>query len=120
MNSIISIEGIECYAYHGCLEEEAVIGCNYEVDVYIETDLSKSFSSDDLKDTVDYGMVYGVVKKEMDVRSKLIEHVANRIAEKLAIQIKVFEKISVRVTKFNPPVNGNVEKASVIVLKKKE
>ena len=115
MGSLISVEGIECYAYHGCLDEEAIIGGRYMVDVYVEADVSKSFSSDDLNDTVDYSMITDVVLKEMAVRSKLIEHVAKRIMDALAGNIKAYEKISVRVTKFNPPVKGNVEKTSVLL-----
>ena len=110
--SLISVEGIECYAYHGCLEEEAVIGGRYQVDVYVEADVSKSFTTDDLNDTVDYSMITDIVLIEMAVRSKLIEHVCKRILNKLIKNIGKFEKISVRVTKFHPPVNGNVEKTS--------
>ena len=115
MDSLISVEGIECYAYHGCLDEEAVIGGRYLVDVYVQADVSKSFATDHLHDTVDYSMITDLVLKEMSVRSKLIEHVCKRISDALVQYIKVFEKISVRVTKFNPPVNGNVEKTSIFI-----
>ena len=117
MSQLISIEGIECYSYHGCQEEEAVIGGKYSVDIYVWKNVSNSFSSDELYNTVDYGMVHDVVRKEMSIRSKLIEHVTNRILEKLSEKIKAFEKISVRVTKFNPPVNGKIEKASFLLTK---
>ena len=110
--SLISVEGIECYAYHGCLDEEAIIGGRYLVDDYVEADVSKSFETDHLHDTVDYSMITDVVLKEMAVRSKLIEHVCKRISDALVKNIKAYEKISVRVTKFHPPVNGNVEKTS--------
>lgn len=119
MNPLISVEGIKCYAYHGCLEEEVVIGGHYSVDVHVWSDVSKSFDTDHLNDTVDYGMVTEIVLKEMAVKSKLIEHVCNRILQALSKQIKIYEKISVRVIKFNPPVHGDVEKVSVLLSKKK-
>lgn len=112
--SLISVEGIECYAYHGCLDEESVIGGRFSVDVLIETDMSKSFVSDDLKDTIDYTTVYNLVKQEMAIRSNLIEHAAGRILEKISRQVK-FIKITVKVTKFNPPVNGNLEKTVILI-----
>jgi dihydroneopterin aldolase len=115
MGSLITVEGIESYAYHGCLDEEAIIGGKYSVDVYVEADVSKSFVTDHLHDTVDYSMITDVVLKEMAVRSKLIEHVAKRILDALVQHIKEFEKISVRVTKFHPPVNGNVEKTGIFI-----
>jgi dihydroneopterin aldolase len=115
MKSLITVEGIDCYAYHGCLDEEAVIGGKYAVDVYVEADVSKSFVTDDLHDTVDYGMITDVVRAEMAVRSKLIEHAAKRILDGLVKNIRVYEKISVRVVKFHPPVNGNVERTSIFI-----
>lgn len=111
--SLITVEGIKCYAYHGCLDEEAIIGGKYSVDVYVEADVSKSFETDNLHDTVDYSMITDIVLKEMAVRSKLIEHACKRVVDKLVLYIKEYEKISVRVTKFHPPVNGNVEKTSI-------
>lgn len=113
--SLISIEGIECYAFHGCLEEEAVIGGYYLTDVYIHADVNRAFISDKLDDTVDYVMVHEVVRREMAVRSNLIEHVASRILNAIEREIKSHKKIQVRVTKINPPVNGQAGCASVLV-----
>jgi dihydroneopterin aldolase len=112
---VISVEGIECYAYHGCLPEEAVIGSRYLVDVYVHGDFSASFRSDKLEDTVDYGMINEVVVTQMAIPSKLIEHVANRIIQKLQEKIASYEKLEVRVTKFNPPVDGNLEKTTFFI-----
>ena len=103
------------YAYHGCLEEEAVIGANYIVDVCIETDFQKAERTDDLSETVDYVVVYNIVKSQMAIRSKLIEHVAGRIAEVLIREFFEMEKVNVTVTKLNPPMNGDVKEVSVTV-----
>jgi dihydroneopterin aldolase len=112
---IINVNGIKLYAYHGCLEEEAVIGANYVVDVRIETDFNVAQRTDDLSKTVDYVVVYNIVKSEMAIRSKLIEHVAGRIAEHLIRQLPEIEKVDVAVTKINPPMNGDVDSVSVTV-----
>lgn len=111
----IIVEGIKLYAYHGCLDEEARIGCDYLVDIYLETDFSKAAYTDDLSETIDYTYVYTIVKEQMAIRSKLIEHVANRIAHQLKSNLKILERVSVKVTKLNPPMNGHVEKVSVII-----
>ena len=110
---IIKVSGIKLYAYHGCLEEEAKIGCNYIVDVSIETDFSEAAKKDDLNKTVDYVKVYEVVKAEMAIRSKLIEHVAKRITDKLIKNISLIRTVDVTLKKLNPPVNGEIESASV-------
>ncbi len=102
------INAINCYAFHGCLPEEAIIGAQYRVDVEIEKDFSKPMASDELSDTVDYGMVYQVVRDQMDIRSKLIEHVCSRILDSIHVRIKGPKVLRVIVTKFSPPVNGPV------------
>ncbi|MBN8701815.1 MAG: dihydroneopterin aldolase [Bacteroidetes bacterium] len=113
MNSI-EIEGIKIYAYHGCLAEEAKIGGHYIVDVYINVDFEESAITDDLAKTIDYVTVYDIVKKEMAIRSKLIEHVARRINLSIKNTFAEIHQVKVKVTKIVPPMNGNVEKVSVV------
>lgn len=111
---LIKVEGIRCRAFHGCLEEEALIGGDYIVNVHAQGDLSEAEQSDQLNNTVDYGEVTSIVMAEMSQRSKLIEHVANRILQSLKAR---WESISftVEVIKLKPPINGNVEQVSYTV-----
>ncbi|HXC05948.1 MAG TPA: dihydroneopterin aldolase [Bacteroidia bacterium] len=111
---IININGIRLHAYHGCLPEEAKLGTDYRVDVSIETDFSASEKTDKLADTVDYCDVYAIVKKEMEIRSKLIEHVCRRILDGLTGKWPKAH-IEVEVTKLRPPIQGDVESVSVIL-----
>src|ERR1017187_10896357 len=75
----IIVEGISIYSYHGCLEEEAKIGGNYIVDVIMETDFIEATKTDDLSKTIDYVIVFNIVKAQMAIHSKLIESVGQRI-----------------------------------------
>lgn len=111
---IITINNIRFYAYHGCLKEEALIGGNFIVDIKIYTDYSLAAKNDDLSKTVDYCDVYEIVKREMKIRSKLIEHAAERIANALKKEIPKIDKVTVRLTKIAPPVNGEVGNVSVV------
>jgi dihydroneopterin aldolase len=111
----IHVKGIKLYAFHGCLEEEAVIGGNYIVDVKIETDFSRAQVTDELSKTVDYVDVYAIVKEQMSVRCRLIEHAAALIAGGLIKQLPAIERTEVTVTKINPPMNGDVAEVSVTV-----
>ena len=113
MKNKINIEGIKLYAFHGCLEEEAKIGANYIVDVYMTTDFSKAAITDDLIETIDYCSIYEIAKKQMGVRSKLIEQVCKRIYDNVTSDFKTITYLKVKVTKLLPPMNGNVEKVSV-------
>jgi dihydroneopterin aldolase len=106
----IGVHGIKLYAFHGCTDEEQKIGTNYEVDVVIELDLSKPSISDNLNETVDYVIIYDIVREEMSIKSRLIEHVAKRISYALMQQIPEIQKIKVTVAKLHPPVNGIVNR----------
>jgi len=110
----ILVTGIKCYAYHGCLEEEEIIGGNYVVDLQIETDFEKAASSDELSETVDYVDVYEIVKVQMGIRSKLIEHAAKRICEAMMKKLPRIKNAKVKVTKLNPPIPGDVQEVSVV------
>jgi dihydroneopterin aldolase len=113
MTDTIHIEGIKLYGYHGCLEEEAKIGGNYVIDVYLTTDFSEAVKTDELTNTIDYGAVYEICKAEMAIRSKLIEHVCYRIYKKISSTFPPLQAVRVRVTKLVPPMNGDVDKVSV-------
>ena len=113
--NIIEVNGIKVHAYHGCLEEEARIGGEYVVDVALHTNFRKAAESDELERTLDYVKVNDIVVKEMKVRSKLIEHVGNRILEQLQKEFAPLERIEVRVTKVKPPINGSVDNVRVVL-----
>ena len=75
----IRVKNIVCYAYHGCMSEEASVGQQYLVDVEIRLDFSEAAKKDDLNKTIDYCDINRIVEEEMAIRSKLIEHVGQRI-----------------------------------------
>ncbi len=111
----IEVEGIKLFGYHGCLDEEGLIGTDYRVNVTVWGDLQKAAESDNLKDTLDYVIIYRVVAGEMAVRAKLIEHVAKRILKKLLEQMPLVQKAEIKLSKLHPPINGDVERVSVVM-----
>lgn len=115
--SIIHLKNIRIYAYHGCLAEEAQIGSDYLVNLKVKADLSKASQTDCLEDTADYVHLNRIVKEEMAVRSKLLEHVANRITERVFCELPAVEKAKVSVSKINPPIGGDVEEVAVVLKK---
>lgn len=79
----------------------------------MSTDFSKAAQADDLLETIDYCTVYEIVKKEMKVRSKLIEQVADRIFRALKAEFPSLTGLHVKLIKLLPPMNGDVERVSV-------
>ena len=109
----IKLQNIRTFSFHGCLEEEAKIGSDYRVDLEIKTDLRKSSVSDELKDTVDYVLLNRIVEEEMAIRSKLLEHVAQRIITRIFKEILSVSRILLGVSKLNPPIGGDVEAVTI-------
>lgn len=109
----ISVEGMEFFAYHGCFEEEQVIGTRFEVDVFLETDTQVAEQTDDLTKTVNYQEIYLLVKAEMAENSKLLEHVARRILDRIEKEYPTVTGSRIRISKLNPPVGGKVDRVSV-------
>jgi dihydroneopterin aldolase len=110
---LIAVEGLQFYAHHGYYKEEQVLGGKYTVDIYMEVNFTEAATADDLKKTIDYEKVYILTKQEMSIHSKLIEHVCNRIAHSIKNQFTEIEKLKVRLSKYNPPLKGNVERVFV-------
>jgi len=117
---IIEVNNIKLYAFHGCLDEEAKIGSEYRVDIKVSANLQTSADSDALVDTVDYVHLNYIVKQEMVIRSKLLEHVAQRILDRIFNELPMVQKARVSVAKINPPIGGNVEDVTIILSKKRK
>ena len=115
----IKLKNIRVYAYHGCLEEESRIGSDYIVNLEVKANLSKPSKSDTLADTVDYVHLQKIVLKEMAVRSKLLEHVAERIIDSIIKEVQMVKKIKVSVSKKNPPIGGDVAEVTVTMKRKR-
>jgi len=112
---LIQIEGMEFYAFHGHFKEEQIVGNKFLIDVTLETDMEKPTESDNLKDAVNYQQAYEIVKQEMQNKSHLLEHIAGRILNAIYAQMEGIKKVTVKVTKLNPPVGGRVNSVSVVV-----
>ncbi|MFD2587414.1 dihydroneopterin aldolase [Croceitalea marina] len=109
----IKLNNIRVHAWHGCLKEESIIGSDYRVDLSVSAGLSKPSISDSLGDTVDYVHLNNIVKEEMAIKSKLLEHVAKRILNRIFSEIETISHAEVSVSKINPPIGGDVESVSI-------
>ena len=109
----VHVNNIKVYAYHGCLDEEGIIGSEYRVDAVVDVKNKLSHQNDDLNQTVDYSIVTQIVVEEMAIRSKLIETVAAKIIKRIHNECALSKHVSITVTKINPPIDGDVETVSV-------
>ena len=112
----ITLNGLRFYSYHGAEPQEAVVGAWYTVDLIMKVQVTKAIENDTLADTVNYALVTEIVKKEMAVRSKLLEHVAGRILsslfENFGAIIRPFPPPAGKPASLSPPKNYNIRDGS--------
>src|SRR5690554_4843814 len=103
MSTKINLSKMKFRAFHGVLPHESVVGGDFEVSLMIEADLSIACNSDDVNDTISYADVHEIVKEEINIPSKLLEHVAARIFNRILQNFQQITSLEVRVAKLHPP-----------------
>jgi len=115
----ITLENMEFHAYHGCLEHEQQLGNTFIVTLSMEFDTSLAGATDELVHTLNYQLVYDVVKAQMKIPSKLIEHVGQRIVDTLFAAFPQIQVLAVKLSKMNPPLGGKVDSVTIELSKKR-
>lgn len=116
MSSKIYLRNVRFHAFHGVLPQEGIVGNDYLVNLVLDYDFSSAMKTDDLQGTLNYAEVYQKVREEMAVPSKLLEHVAGRIAHRLFSDFPEIQKLQLSITKVNPPMGGDSDGAGIEVV----
>ena len=88
----ITLENMEFHAFHGCMEHEQQLGNTFIVSVCMELDTSLAGATDELVHTLNYQLVYDVVKTQMEIPSKLIEQVGQGILQVAELEEKKLDE----------------------------
>ena len=110
---VVFIRNIKFHALHGVMPQERCVGGDFIVSVEVMADVRKAFETDDVEDTVNYALLYDVIKKEMLTPSSLLEHVANRIAKAIFDKFDSAAEVSLEIIKTNPPMGAQCDGAGV-------
>lgn len=135
--AIVALEGMYFRAFHGFYPEENTVGNDFILDVYVEADIEEAVEADNLYEpveedseedeeplSVNYETIYLLCESEMRKTAKLLETVAQRIADRLheyftfeknGDEISLIQGARVRLRKMNPPLHGKVACAYVEV-----
>lgn len=116
MSSKIYLRNVRFHAFHGVLPQEGIVGNDYLVNLVLDYDFSSAMQTDELQGTLNYAEVYQTVREEMAVPSKLLEHVAGRIAHRLFSDFPEIQKLQLSITKVNPPMGADSDGAGVEVV----
>ena len=102
----ITIKDLRFFARHGVLSSEQEIGNDFLVTLTLFFPASKAIETDEVNNTVNYAEVYEVLKREMDIPSKLLEHVTGRILKALGEAFPIITAAECTLTKLVPPIPG--------------
>lgn len=99
-HDVITISGISATGFHGVFEHERREGQTFVVDVKVATSFRVSAASDDVSDTLDYGLMSQAVVEEIQGGPyNLIEKLASVIVDRL---MRDFAPLAVQVTVHKP------------------
>ena len=106
MTDELSVTGIECYGYHGVFDHEKRDGQTFVVDLTLGIDTAPAATTDDLRDTVDYGSLVAAAKHAVEVDPvDLIETLAQRLADVCLRDVRV-EWARITVHKPEAPIDA--------------
>jgi dihydroneopterin aldolase len=113
MTSKIELKGLKFFAHHGWYAEEREKGSWFKVDISFLCNALNAIKNDELAGTVNYEEVYQIVQTEMDIPSKLIEHVAGRIYNRIQNEITGVMNLQVILYKLEAPLGGPLDYVSI-------
>lgn len=109
MDKII-LNGCRFYGYHGAFVEEQTLGQIFVVDLELAVDLTRASQSDNLADTVHYGLVFEAVQRQVEEEKYiLIERLAGAICEDLFDQFVPIQSIKIELLKKIHQLMGTIE-----------
>ena len=114
LNKIL-IEGLRIFAYHGMMEQEQKVGAYFTIDCEVETDFTPALLHDQLDGTISYADLFAIIRREIGIPSRLVEHVAGRIAKAILHQYPQAHSVRIRLLKENPPMGAECLGAGVEV-----
>ncbi|MBM7796000.1 dihydroneopterin aldolase [Pseudoglutamicibacter cumminsii] len=112
-HDVITISGISATGFHGVFDHERREGQTFVVDVKVATSFRVSAASDDVSDTLDYGLMSQAVVEEIQGGPhNLIEKLASVIVDRL---MRDFAPLAVQVTVHKPQAPISVPFGDVAV-----
>lgn len=111
----VTLHGAEFFAKHGFYPEEQLTGNRFLLDIEVEFEPYANMKGDHISDTVNYEQLYAIAEREMEQPRKLLEAVAQSIADQIRADYSFVQNIRVELKKLTPPLKGRVAYSSVTV-----
>ena len=92
-------------AFHGVHEEERILGNEYVVDASVDFHERNEVITR-INDTVDYSIIYNLIKKRMSIPTPLLETILMEIGNAIHKEFPDLKSISISIKKMHPPIAG--------------
>lgn len=109
----VFLEDMHFFAYHGHYPEEKVVGNKFIVNLAFDYDSASAELSDELDDAVNYQIAYQLINEAMKIPSRLLEHIARRILDRIESELPGTSNVVLKISKMNPPMGGQMRCVSV-------
>lgn len=109
----VILRNVRFHAFHGVLPQERQVGGDFLLTLRVGYPLDKAMESDKVEDTLNYASLYTLAKREMDIPSQLLEHVAGRIAKAIQNAFPAVTSVDLELIKQNPPMGADCDGAAV-------
>jgi dihydroneopterin aldolase len=89
--------------HHGFYEEEKILGSTFEVNAVVQHTVPE-MPVRHIHGTIDYTMVFEVIKARMEKPTQLLETLATTIAREILEKFPQAQQVSINIKKINPPI----------------
>lgn len=110
----IRISNLEVFGHHGVFAEENTLGQKFLVSAVLYTDTRRAGQTDQLEYSIHYGDVCHTIKQIMEEQNyKLLETVAETIADRLLKKYDLLERIQIEIKKPWAPIKLPIDTVAV-------
>lgn len=107
----VELKDIRMHAYHGVYEAERIDGSLFELNLSVQYNEHPQSDFQDLNQTIDYAVLFDIVRQRMMVPTPLLEKVAQSIIRRIRHQYPQAVDITLSIYKLNamiPHLEGKV------------
>lgn len=105
-DSYIKLSHVRFFSHHGVMPHEKITGNDFEIDLTVHFSAVTAMKSGDLDKTINYALIYEILKEEMATPTPLLEEVCYRILKNLNIRFPQITSAEITLTKLMPPIAG--------------
>lgn len=102
---IVRLHNLVFNAFHGIHEEERILGNEYIVNASFEFNETGEVIVR-INDTINYEVIYNIIKQRMSIPTPLLETVAMEAGYKIHHTFPGIKTITISVKKMHPPIGG--------------